>query len=85
MNNSWKLTRIANGQLSCENSFVDENDIERIEKEVQSQFTNRLLEEHIVVMWDCWSGVFIMQNTGFEYTESTEQLLKEIFDFLITD
>lgn len=82
LKNDWELLRIANGQLSCENSNKKEKDLEVIEEELKKQFNKRLLDEHIVIMWDCWSGVFIMQNAGFDYTNLTEQLLLDIFDYL---
>ena len=38
-------------------------------------------KEHIIVSYDNWSGVFIMQMNGFS-TESSDEIIKEIFVYL---
>ena len=85
MNNNWEIVKLASGRLSIDNYSKSETEIENIENNLQKRFFDRLKDENIVVMWDCWSGIFIMQNVGFEYTKSTELLLQEIYDFLNSD
>lgn len=85
MKNNWKIYISANGELSIENASKSEIDIENIENNLKQRFADRLRVEHIMISWDCWSGIFIMQNVGFEYTKSTELLLQEIYDFLRLD
>lgn len=60
-NNGWELHTIANGRLSCENFNLMPDDIERIEKKLQPEFESSMKNEHIMISYDNWSGVFIMQ------------------------
>ena len=77
----WELHRIADGSLSCENFSLDCDDIDAIESILNPVFGKRLKEAHIMVSYDNWSGVFIMEMPGPKTMEA-ERLIKEIYDFL---
>ena len=80
-NNGWELHTVANGSLSCENSKLDSNDIDVVEKMIMLEFGERMKKEHVFISWDCWSGVFIMALPGLN-TDKSDKLIKEIFERL---
>lgn len=78
--NNWELIKIANGHLSCENPKLDASSIDEIERNIQNKFGSIIKEEHIIVSYDNWSGVYIMQiGTN---THSDDILIKKIYDYL---
>ena len=79
--NGWELHTVANGSLSCENSKLDSNDIDVVEKMILPEFGERMKKEHVFVSWDNWSGVFIMALPGSN-TDNSDKLIKEIFERL---
>ena len=79
--NGWELHTVANGSLSCENSKLDSNDIDVVEKMILPEFGERMKKEHVFVSWDNWSGVFIMALPGLN-TDKSDKLIKEIFERL---
>ena len=79
--NGWKLHTVANGSLSCENSKLDSNDIDVVEKMIQPEYGERMKKEHVFVSWDNWSGVFIMALPGLN-TDTSDKLIKEIYEWL---
>ena len=79
--NGWELHTVANGSLSCENSKLDSNDIDVVEKMILPEFGERMKKEHVFSSWDCWSGVFIMALPGLN-TDKSDKLIKEIFERL---
>lgn len=80
-NNGWELHTIANGRLSCEHFILMPGDIEHIEKALQPEFESSMKNEHIMIGYDNWSGVFIMQMPGAQ-TNSSDDVIKKIYDFL---
>lgn len=40
-----------------------------------------MTKEHIIIGYDNWSGVFIMQMPGVN-TRSSDDVIKKIYDFL---
>lgn len=80
-NNGWELHTITNGRLSCDNFNLMPDDIERIEKMLQPEFGSSMKNEHIIISYDNWSGVFIMQMSRVE-TNSSDDVIKKIYDFL---
>lgn len=80
-NNGWELHTIANGRLSCEHFNLMPDDIERIEKMLQPEFENSMKNEHIMISYDNWSGVFIMQMPSYQ-TCSSDDVIKKIYTFL---
>lgn len=80
-NNGWELHTIANGRLSCEHLNLRPDDIERIEKMLQPEFESLMKNEHIMISYDNWSGVFIMQMSNAQ-TYSSDNVIKKIYDFL---
>ena len=79
--NGWELHTVANGSLSCENSKLDSNDIDVVEKMILPEFGERMKKELVYVSWDNWSGVFIMALPGLN-TDNSDKLIKEIFERL---
>ena len=79
--NGWELHTVANGSLSCENSKLDSNDIDVVEKMILPEYGERMKKEHVFVSWDNWSGVFIMALPGLN-TDKSDKLIKEIFERL---
>ena len=79
--NGWELHTVANGSLSCENSKLDSNDIDVVEKMIQPEYGERMKKEHVFISWDCWSGVFIMALPGLN-TDTSDKLIKEIYERL---
>ena len=79
--NGWELHTIANGHLSCENSNLLPDDIDVIEQILRPKFVDIMKKEDIMVSYDNWSGVFIMQNVGMK-TGSSDTVIKEIYEFL---
>ena len=79
--NGWELHTVANGSLSCENSKLDSNDIDVVEKMIMLEFGERMKKEHVFISWDCWSGVFIMALPGSN-TDNSDKLIKEIYERL---
>ena len=82
--NGWELRTIANGHLSCENDKLLPNDIDRIKKVLKPKFMDIMKKEHIMVSYDNWSGVFIMQSVGIK-TGSADIVIKEIYEFLANE
>ena len=80
-NNGWELHTVANGSLSCDNSKLDSNDIDVVEKMILPEFGERMKKEHVFVSWDNWSGVFIMALPGLN-TDTSDKLIKEIYEWL---
>lgn len=80
-NNGWELHTIKNGRLSCEHFNLTPNDVGRIEKILQLEFENSIKNEHIMISYDNWSGVFIMQMPGAK-TYSSDDVIQKIYDFL---
>lgn len=76
-NNGWDLHTIANGRLSCENYNLMPDDIERIEKILQPEFESSMKNENIMISYDNWSGVFIMQMSRSQ-TYSSDDIIKKI-------
>ena len=79
--NGWELHTVANGSLSCENSKLDSNDIDVVEKMILPEFGERMKKEHVIVSWDNWSGVFMMALPGLN-TDTSDKLIKEIYEWL---
>ena len=48
---------------------------------IEQEFGSIIKEERIMVSWDNWSGIFIMQMPGMN-TASSDDLIKEIYEFL---
>ena len=78
----WKLYKIADGSLSCENPNLNENDISTVMETVQSKFGERMKEENVFVSYDNWSGVYLMAIPG-KSTQKSDKLVKDIYEFLI--
>ncbi len=81
--NGWELHTISNGKLSCEKFDLDasKTDIDRIENDIRQKFGSIIAEERIMVSWDNWSGIFIMQMPGM-LTDSSDVVIREIYKFL---
>lgn len=79
----WILQKIANGNMSCENSDLDSLQIEEVEKLLINEFGEKIEDEHILISWDCWSGIYIMLNPGFDNYESSNSLIERIYQLLI--
>lgn len=84
--NGWELHTINNGKLSCEKFDLDASisDIDRVESYIRQKFGNKIDEEGIMVSWDNWSGIFIMQMPGMN-TDSSNAIIREIYKFLACD
>ena len=79
--NGWELCTIANGHLSCDNPTLKADDIDSVEKLLMAKFGESMENEHIIVSYDNWSGVFVMQMTGFN-TDSSDEIINGIFVYL---
>ena len=79
--NGWELCTITNDKLSCDNFNLSSDDIDRIKKILQPEFGSSMKREHIMIGYDNWSGVFIMQMPGVN-THSSDDVIKKIYDFL---
>lgn len=81
--NGWELHTITNGKLSCEKFDLEATaeDIDRVQSTIEQKFRSIIKEEGIIVSWDNWSGIFIMQMSGMNTTSSND-LIKEIYEFL---
>ena len=79
--NGWKLHKIANGHLSCDNFDLSPDDIDRIERMLRPRFGRSMKKENIWVSYDNWSGVFIMQMPGMN-TDSSDEVIRKIYGFL---
>lgn len=84
--NGWELHTISNGKLSCEKFDLDatKKDIDRVKSYIRQKFGNIIDEEGIMVSWDNWSGIFIMQMPG-KNTDSAAGVIREIYKFLACD
>ncbi len=84
--NGWELHTIGNGKLSCDKFDLDatKTDIDRVESRIHEKFGNIIDEEGIMVGWDNWSGIFIMQMPGVN-TDSSDDVIREIYEFLARD
>lgn len=82
--NGWELHTISNGKLSCEKFNLDATttEIERVKSSIRQKFGEIIDEEGILVSWDNWSGIFIMQMPDMN-TASSDALIKEIYEFLV--
>ena len=78
----WKLCKIANGSLSCENPKLNENDIPAVMETVQSKYSERMKKENVFVSYDNWSGIYFMAIPG-KTTQKSDKLIKDIYEFLI--
>ena len=78
----WKLCKIADGSLSCENSKLNENDISKVKETIQSKFGERMKKESVFVSYDNWSGIYLMAIPG-KTTRKSDKLVKDIYEFLI--
>lgn len=76
----WELHTIANGKLSCENFNLESDSIDRIERIIWQEFGSIIKEENIMVSWDNWSGLFVMQSVGVN-SSSSDAVIKEIYNF----
>ena len=81
--NGWELCTIANGHLSCDNFDLKVDDIDKVENVLRPKFGEIMKKEHIMVSYDNWSGIFIMQMPGFS-TDSSDDIINEIFVYLTT-
>lgn len=79
--NGWELCTISNDHLSCDNFNLSSDDIDRIKQILQPEFGSLMKKAHIIIGYDNWSGVYIMQNPGFQ-TGSSDDVIKKIYDFL---
>lgn len=79
--NGWELCTISNDKLSCDNFNLEATDIDRVESSILQKFGSIIKEEGIMVSWDNWSGIFIMQMPGIN-TDSSDFLIREIYEFL---
>ena len=77
----WELHRIADRSLSCENFSLNCDDIDRIESILKPVFGKRMEKARVLVSYDNWSGVYIMEMPGNK-TKEAEMLIKDIYDFL---
>ena len=82
MGKGWELITVGNGKISCDNFDKDCSDIDEIKRLLKSRFGNQIEEEHIMISYDCWSGVFIMLNVGFHNVESSNKLIGNIYEYL---
>lgn len=82
--NGWELCTITNDKLSCDNFNLSSDDIDRIKEILQPEFGSSMKKEHIMIGYDNWSGVFIMQMPGVQ-TNSSDDVIKKIYDFLSRD
>ena len=84
--NGWELHTINNGKFSCEKLDLDASisDIDRVESYIRQKFGNIIDEEGIIVSWDNWSGIFIMQMPDMN-TDSSDAIIREIYKFLACD
>lgn len=62
---------------------LDSSRIDDIKKKLKNAFGKQIEEEHILISWDCWSGIFIMLNPVFDNYESSNSLIKKIYEYLI--
>ena len=79
--NGWELCTITNDKLSCDNFNLSSDDIDRIKEMLQPKFGSLMKKERIMIGYDNWSGVFIMQMPGVN-TRSSDDVIKKIYDFL---
>ena len=77
----WELHTIANGKLSCENGRLLPEDIDQLERGLFPTYKERMEKESVMVAYDNWSGVYIMQNIGVQ-TDTADELIKEIYEWL---
>ncbi len=78
--NGWELQILANGHLSCDNFDLSSDDADKVEKYISSEFGQLMKNEKIMVGYDNWSGVFIMQMPNFN-TDTSDRVIKSIYDF----
>lgn len=79
--NGWELCTISNDHLSCDNFNLSSDDIDRIKQILQPEFGSLMKKEHIMIGYDNWSGVYIMQMPGVK-TNSSDDVIKKIYGFL---
>ena len=78
----WELHKIADGSLSCENPKLTASDVSKIDNIIRTEFAGRIKEDHVIVSYDNWSGVFIMHCPG-KKTRESDKIIKDIYGFLI--
>ena len=81
--NGWELHTINNGKMSCEkfDLEVSLSDINKIKSYIRQKFGNIIDEEGIIVSWDNWSGIFVMQMPGMN-TNSSDDIIRQIYKLL---
>lgn len=79
--NGWELCTLANGHLSCDNFNLTADDIDRVEELLRPKYGKIMKKEHIMVSYDNWSGIFIMQMPGCK-TDTSDDIINEIYAFL---
>lgn len=80
----WKLEKIADGNLSCDNFELDSSRIKDIEETLIKAFGKQIKQEKIFISWDCWSGIFIMLIPGCDNFESSNKVIEKIYECLIS-
>lgn len=81
MKSEWKLNTMANGHLSCDNFNLQPDAIDHINNILKPDFETLMKKEKVIIGYDNWSGVFIMQMPGFQ-TDTSDDLIKNIHSFL---
>lgn len=84
--NGWELHTIANGKLSCDKYDLDvtTTDINSVQNDICQKFGDVIDQEGIMVSWDNWSGIFIIQMPGMN-TDSSDAVIREIYKFLASE
>ncbi|MBR1738652.1 MAG: SMI1/KNR4 family protein [Firmicutes bacterium] len=77
----WSLWTIGSGHLSCDNSEMRSEDIDRVEEILRPRFGDIMKKKAIMVSYDNWSGVFIMQIPGVKAGKA-DDTIREIYKFL---
>lgn len=75
------LFTMPNGHLSCDNPSLSPEDTDSVEKLLFPIFGEDMKREHIMAAYDNWSGVFIMQNVGFD-TGDPDRVIERIAEYL---
>ena len=79
--NGWVLCELSDRNKSCEKYSLNADDADRVEELLAPVFGERMKKEHIMISYDNWSGVYIMNIPGFG-SETSDKLIKEIFIYL---
>ena len=67
--------------MSCDNSEMRSEDIDRVEEILRPRFGDIMKKKAIMVSYDNWSGVFIMQIPGVKAGKA-DDTIREIYKFL---